>query len=180
MKQTRQARAAEIGCTMQTLSNWSRSGTDVFDDDAVRDRIRKCRHLPHGLKPEWVPKPAAPVADVDPVQSGDHTERLIHELSITTNERDAKRLKVQIDGLHKGFALREAAGSYVARSTVDEALMRIAAAVKSAILRMESDLPPVLEGMSPPKMQVVIRGKVDEVMLMIADASSKVWEKVDS
>jgi len=48
--------------------------------------------------------------------------------------------------------------------------------VKAAIMRMEADLPPMLEGMEPAAMQRTIRGKVDEVMATLADESSKVWE----
>jgi hypothetical protein len=59
---------------------------------------------------------------------------------------------------------------------VDEALIRIAAAVKAAILRMEADLPPQLEGCDPPAMQRIIRGKVDEIMSMLSEATAKIWE----
>ena len=173
-KQTRNQRSAQIGISIQTLGNWERGGVDVWDDAQVRTKITRCRNLPKTLKDEWKPVPATPVSN-DPIESSDHTERLISELAHCTDKHDAQRIKTQIDGLVNAYKLREAAGSYVSRGMVEEAMLRIGAAVKAAIMRMEADLPPMLEGMTPAAMQKVIRGKVDETMSMLNDESAKIW-----
>lgn len=171
-------RANQIGVSIPTLNSWKRCGVDVYDDDQVKKRISKMRSLPPELKPEWLPQVAemlaAPPPD-DPTQID--IESIIRQLSNVTDKHQAQTVKIQIDGLLNAYKLREAAGKYVSKATVDEALIRIAAAVKAAILRMEADLPPQLEGADPPAMQRIIRGKVDEVMTMLSDESAKVWEQ---
>ena len=174
-KQTRNQRSAQIGISIQTLGNWERAGVNVWDDEEVRTKIARCRIQPKTLKPEWKPVPSAPLPS-DPVESSDHTERLISELAHCTDKNEAQRIKTQIDGLVNAYKLREAAGSYVSRGMVEEAMLRIGAAVKAAIMRMEADLPPMLEGMAPSGMQKIIRAKVDETMAMLNSESAKIWQ----
>ena len=168
-------RAAQIGVSIPTLDSWKRCGVDVFDDDQVRKRIARMRNIPPTLKPEWMPQVAAVPADIEPIET-DEIERLRVELAACTDKHQAQTIKTKIDGALAIYRLREAAGKYVAKVTVDEALIRIAAAVKAAVLRMEADLPPQLEGCDPPAMQRIIRGKVDEVMALLSDEAAKVWE----
>jgi transcriptional regulator with XRE-family HTH domain len=177
---TRQERSALIGVSVQSLANWERGGVNVWDDGQVREKLARMRNLPPTLKPEWLPQvaPAAPASSGDDPTSID-IEAIIRQLSTVTDKHQAQTVKTQIDGLLNAYKLREAAGKYVSKATVDTALVRIAAAVKAAILRMEADLPPQLEGADPPTMQRIIRGKVDEVMAMLSDESSKIWEADD-
>ena len=177
---TMAARAASIGCSVQNLSNWLRCGIDVFDDDAVRKKIAKLRSLPPDLKPDWQPKisqPIHPPGD-DPTQID--IEHIIHQLSTVTDKHQAQTVKIQIDGLLNAYKLREAAGRYVSKTTVEESLIRIGATFKAALLRMEADLPPALEGMNPATMQQTIRGKVDEVLRTLTDEYEKVYGQPDS
>ena len=180
-KQTALDRANQIGVSIPTLNSWKRCGVDIFDDDQIRNRLTKTRSLPPTLKPEWLPQvaPAAPISSGDDPTSID-IEAIIRQLSTVTDKHQAQTVKTQIDGLLNAYKLREAAGKYISKATVDDALTRIAAAVKAAILRMEADLPPQLEGADPPTMQRIIRGKVDEVMAMLSDESSKIWEADES
>lgn len=172
-KQTRQERSAQIGIALKTLGVWERCGVNVWDDTEVRHKIAKMRNLPTGIKPEWLPQTVPPGAE--PIDGS--IDGLVAELHACTDKHQAQTIKTKIDGLINAYKLREAAGKYVSKATVDEALIRIAAAVKAAILRMEADLPPQLEGADPPAMQRIIRGKVDEVMAMLSDESAKVWEQ---
>lgn len=170
-------RAAEIGVSIPTLNSWKRCGVDTDDDEQIRQRIARMRNIPPTLKPEWLPKIPQPIhapGEQDPTAID--IEAIIQQLSAVTDKHQAQTVKLQIDGLLNAYKLREAAGKYVARATVDEALIRIAAAVKAAVLRMEADLPPMLEGMDPAAMQRTIRGKVDEVMTMLSDETAKIWQ----
>ena len=170
-------RAAQIGVSIPTLNSWKRCGVDTDDDEQVRQRIARMRNIPPTLKPEWLPKIADPIqapGEEDPTSID--IEAIIRQLSAVTDKHQAQTVKLQIDGLLNAYKLREAAGKYVSKATVDEALIRIAAAVKAAVLRMEADLPPMLEGMDPAAMQRVIRGKVDEVMTMLSDEAAKIWQ----
>jgi hypothetical protein len=179
-KQTRMDRAAQIGISMPTLNSWTRCGVDVFKDDEVRKRISKMRNLPPDLKPEWHPQIAQPInpPGEDPTQID--IEQIIHQLSNVTDKHQAQTVKIQIDGLLNAYKLREAAGRYVSKTTVEESLIRIGATFKAALLRMEADLPPALEGMNPASMQKTIRGKIDEVLRTLSDEYGKVYGQVDS
>jgi len=173
---TRQERAAWIGVSVQSLSNWERCGVNVWDDDQVRAKLSRMRNLPPTLKPEWLPRIAAalPVMSSDDPTSID-IEAIIRELSAAEDKHTAAMVKTKIDGLLNAYKLREAAGKYVSRAKVEEDLIRIGAAVKGAVLRMEADLPPMLEGMSPAQMQSTIRQKVDEVLTTLSDAADEIW-----
>ena len=175
--QTALSRANQIGVSIPTLNSWKRCGVDIFNDDQVRKRISKMRSLPPELKPEWIPQTAP--APIQPAPSDDPTqidiEAIIGQLASVTDKHQAQTVKLQIDGLLNAYKLREAAGKYVARAKVEEDLIRIGAAVKGSVLRMEADLPPMLEGMTPAQMQVTIRQKVDEVLATLSDASAEIW-----
>lgn len=175
-KITKSARAAQIGVSVQSLSNWIRCGVDVMDDDQVRAKLARMRNIPPTLKPEWMSKitPVVTTASSDDPTQID-IEAIISQLGAVTDKHQAQTIKIQIDGLLNAYKLREAAGKYVSRIKVEEDLIRIGAAVKGAILRMEADLPPMLEGMSPSKMKKTIRQKVDEVLSTLSDATSEVW-----
>lgn len=173
---TRPERAVQIGVSTQTLTSWQKNGVDIFDDDSVRAKLARMRNIPPTIKPEWTPAkaPSIPMpAGEDPTQID--IEAIIGNLSIATDKHQASMVKIQIDGLLNAYKLREAAGKYVARAKVEEDLIRIGAAVKGAVLRMEADLPPMLEGMSPSKMKKTIRQKVDEVLSTLSDATSEIW-----
>lgn len=167
-------RAAEIGMSVEALRVWQKLGVDVFDDESIRKYLRRARQIPSNIRDDLKPKVAAVQMPEDPTDID--IETIIRQLSAVTDKSQAQTVKLQIDGLLNAYKLREAAGKYVSRGTVEEALMRIAAAVKAAVMRMEADLPPMLDGASPAEMQRLIRGKVDEVMNVLADESSKVWE----
>ena len=180
-QQGRTARAAQIGVSVQTLSNWSRCGVDVFDDEQIRAKLARIRNLPPTLKHEWHPGTREPLGDNlpedDPTQI--NIETIIARLSSVTDKHQAQTIKLQIDGLINAYKLREAAGKYVSRTKVEEDLIRIGAAVKGSILRMEADLPPMLEGMTPAQMQKVIREKTEEILASLSDASSEIWKDHD-
>ena len=178
-KPTLQDRAATIGASVPALRSWQRCGVDVFDDAQVKAKISKMRNLPPDLKPDYLPRVAAiPQSSAeDPTQID--IEGIIEELKAATDKHEAQTVKTKIDGLINAYKLREAAGLYVSRVKVEEDLIRIGAAVKGAILRMEADLPPMLEGMTPPQMRNLIRQKTDEVLATLSDAGSKIWETND-
>lgn len=167
-------RAGEIGMSVESLRVWQKLGVDVFDDESIRKYLRRARQIPSNIRDDLKPKVVAVQMPEDPTDID--IETIIRQLSAVTDKSQAQTVKLQIDGLLNAYKLREAAGKYVSRSVVEEALMRIAAAVKAAVMRMEADLPPMLDGASPSEMQRMIRGKVDEVMNVLADESSKVWE----
>ena len=73
--------------------------------------------------------------------------------------------------------LRMSKGESVDIAEVEDAFAYIGAAVKGAISRMEADLPPMLEGLPPAKMQSIVRDKCDEVLALLEDQKAKVWKR---
>ena len=180
MKQTKNQRAAQIGVSANALKNWERCGVDIWDDEQMRAKIAKLRVLPPELKPEWHPRvtgnqPGIPSEDPTTID----IEQIIAQLSSATDKHQAQTVKIQIDGLLNAYKLREAAGRYVAKSIVEESLIRIGAVFKSSLLRMEADLPPMLEGMNPSAMRDSIRLKVDEVLRNMEEEYLKVYGEPD-
>ena len=164
---------------MPTLSSWERCGVDIWNDDAVRKRLAGMRNIPPNLKPEFMPAKSAPIPPPgdDPTQID--IETIIGQLSTVTDKHQAQTVKLQIDGLLNAYKLREAAGKYVAKSMVEESLIRIGATFKAALMRLEADLPPMMEGMDPPKMKQTIRDKIDEVLRTLEDEYSKAYADPD-
>ena len=73
--------------------------------------------------------------------------------------------------------LKMAKGDAVDIAEVEDAFSAIGAAIKGAVSRMEADLPPMLEGLPPSKMQTIIRDKCDEILALLEDQASKVWQR---
>ena len=67
-------------------------------------------------------------------------------------------------------------GDVISIREVEEAFTAIGSAVRGSIMRLQADLPPMLEGLPPAGMQKVIRGKIDEILSMLHEEGSKVWQ----
>lgn len=100
-------------------------------------------------------------------------EGLIQQVKSARTYNDARTLKLQIEALRSGYALTVEQERYCSIPEIMDAMTGIAATVRSAIMRMEADLPPMLEGMDAPTMQRTIRQKVDEIMQTIHEAGEK-------
>jgi phage terminase Nu1 subunit (DNA packaging protein) len=98
---------------------------------------------------------------------------LIQQVKSARTYNDARTLKLQIEALRSGYSLTVDQERYCTMSEILDAMVGIAASVRAAIMRMEADLPPMLEGMNASSMQKAIRAKVDEVMQVINDSSIK-------
>ena len=178
-KLTRTARAAQIGCSVQHLANWTRCGVDVFDDEDVRRRIAKMRSLPPDLKPEWHPKTASITMPdgSDPTQID--IEEIIRQISTATDKHSAQTVKTQIDALLNAYKLREAAGKYVSKAIVKEAFLRITSANKMLMVRMIHDLPPMLEGASAAQSQKIIKEKVHEILDQLSNSEDEIYNATE-
>jgi len=100
-------------------------------------------------------------------------EGLIQQVKSARTYNDARTLKLQIEALRSGYSLTVEQDRHCTVAEIMDAMTGVAASVRAAIMRMEADLPPMLEGMAAPVMQRAIRAKVDEVMQVIQDAGEK-------
>jgi hypothetical protein len=89
---------------------------------------------------------------------------------------EARLRKLQAEASLRELELSRLRGEVISYREVEEAVMRIGAAVRGATMRMEADLPPMLEGLSASKMQFVIRQVVDQVLGELSDQGNKLVE----
>ena len=91
--------------------------------------------------------------------------------------RKERILLVRVQREKVEHELRISKGEAIDIAEVEDAFSAIGAAVKGAISRLEADLPPMLEGMEPAKMQLIVRDKCDEVLALLEDQAAKVWQR---
>ena len=100
-------------------------------------------------------------------------EGLISQVKAARTYNDARTLKLQIEALRSGYALEVEQSKYCEVAQIDECLAGIAAAIRASIMRLEADLPPMIEGLDAAAAQKVIRQKIDEVMNVLQDEGDK-------
>jgi hypothetical protein len=99
----------------------------------------------------------------------------------TREDISAARLrKLQAEANHRELLVAKERGQLVPVDVVEEAVTRICSAVKGSIMRLEADLPQMLEGLSPPRMQLIIRQKIDEVLTALSDDVARIGTDGDS
>lgn len=147
--------------TPKQVRHWQSKDYPLDDIEALKACLANQERKPQGMASDL---PQSDDMDV---------EELIRQLGTTTDYDEARRLKIQIDGLRSAFQLREAIGSYIPAIDVDEAFIRIGTVFRAGVMRFEADLPPMLEGLPPEKMQKLIREKADEVLTILADECRK-------
>ena len=162
-------RASTIGVSVATLAHWENDGCDITSDESVRAHLSKLSRLPKGLKEEWKPKSEA--LDETP-----DIAFLKEQLLRTLDERDARRIKTQIDGLLSAQKLEVLNGSYISVTEERDAYMKLGAVLKTCIDRLSADLPPVLEGLDPSTMSKRIRQVGDKMLAELSDGKGDFWK----
>ena len=166
--QERLTEALGIPVTPKMVRYWEGKNYPLDDIEALRAKLANQEQNP--LKESASGDQDAP--------EGEHAdiEDLIRQLQSAADYDVARKLKTQIDGLKSAYQLREAAGSYVSLGVIEEAVTRICSSVKGSIMRLEADLPPMLEGLSPARMQQIIRQKIDETLTLLSDEVARIGQ----
>ncbi len=87
----------------------------------------------------------------------------------------ARKLRGECERIEFWLAVDQ--GQYLPVARVREDLLRIAGATRAAVMELESTLPPLLEGLAAPEMQVKIRERVDRILGELADRSSELYQE---
>jgi hypothetical protein len=177
-RKTQQDRANQIGVAVQTLRTWKALGTNIWDDDEIRARVKRQHSIPPGLKPEYMPRNDQPATDPIDGQEVD-IEAIIREIGSANDKHSAASAKIKIDALIGAYKLRAAAGKYVPVSTVSDCMAKVGAVVSASIRRLQADLPPMLDGMTPGQMKTLIGEKTDEILRNLSDASNDLWKEIE-
>jgi hypothetical protein len=69
--------------------------------------------------------------------------------------------------------LEKQRGEVISFREVEGAVVRIGAAVRAAVMRLEADLPQALEGLDAPAMQRTIRAAVDLILTDLSDRGAE-------
>jgi len=162
-------RSAQLGVAASTLAHWENSGCNLDDDDSIRAYLAKLTRLPQGLKDEWKPQS-------ENLEETPDIAFLKDQLLRTQDERDARRIKTQIDGLLSAQKLEVLNNSYISVIDVKEAYIKLGSIIRAGIMRLQADLPPVLEGLEPSQMAKRISESADKLLTELSDSASELWQ----
>jgi hypothetical protein len=171
MKQTLKQRAEELGMTRDVLAKIRGKGVDIYDDEAVK-AYRSTQRL--RVRSDTTNAGAA----------GDETAMTIEDIDAIINNpasdyaqiRTAKERLASLTASQK--LRREMAESFSA----DEVKARdtaIGAAMRMAMMRIETELPGRCEGLSATKMKGVMRAFTTQILTELADAQSPFWQAAE-
>ena len=152
--------AAFYGVSHTALQNWGKSGVDVFDFGQTLRHVQSLRTKPTGWKGAVDRDENAAAIELDDIRD-------LETAKLALTIRQAKKVD---------FQLEVEMARYILAETQREHGVRIGAAVKAAVLRLEADLPPVCEGLSAASMQKKFREAGDQVLKDLADMESDLWK----
>jgi hypothetical protein len=164
------ARSVAIGVSVATLAHWENDGCNIEDDDAVKAHVAKLQKHPKTINPEYLPQPEQLTETPD-------ISVLKENLLRTLDEKEAKRIKTQIEGLLSAQKLEVLNASYISMIDVKEAFTKLGAIIRAGIMRMQADLPPALEGQSPSRMAKIIGESAEKLLTELSETESELWTR---
>ena len=96
------------------------------------------------------------------------------------NITEARRIKVMEETRLLRLKIQVEEGKLVPIEQVEEAGVRIGVVCKQGLLRLENDLPPMLEGLSAARMKKVLRGTLRNMLREWEDFSEEAVEDAQS
>jgi hypothetical protein len=161
-------RSLAIGVSVATLAHWENDGCDITDDDSVKTHVAKLQRKPRGINESYLP-------EREQLDETPDIAFLKDQLLRTQDDRDAKRIKTQIDGLLSAQKLEVLNASYISMIDVKEAFVKLGSVIRSGIMRMQADLPPALEGQSPSRMAKIIGESAEKLLTQLSETESELW-----
>jgi hypothetical protein len=105
-------------------------------------------------------------------------ERAARKHGASGNEMSAARLKkLQAEARSATMKADQLAGKLIELQEVEAAFTKLGAVAKSLLLRMQADLPPMLEGQSPSRMSQIIGESINSVLNQMSDPDGIAWKK---
>jgi hypothetical protein len=90
---------------------------------------------------------------------------------------EARLKKLQAEARSATMKADQLAGKLIELTEVEHAFTRLGAVAKSLLMRMQVDLPPMLEGQSPSRMSQIIGESINSVLTEMSDPDSTAWKK---
>jgi hypothetical protein len=90
---------------------------------------------------------------------------------------EARLKKLQAEARSATMKADQLAGKLIELQEVEHAFTRLGAVAKSLLMRMQADLPPMLEGQSPSRMSQIIGEAIHKVLTQMSDPQFTEWKK---
>tara|TARA_R110002020_G_scaffold81691_1_gene202701 strand:+ start:99 stop:650 length:552 start_codon:yes stop_codon:yes gene_type:complete len=167
--------AIQYSVSESALRTIKKKGIDIRDREAVREHFLTCPRRPD----QWVngcpwdePKFTKPTPDE---VSGEELDLM--QQVIEAHDYDSVRtLKTKIDALHKLRQIEIQDRDYIHKDEVTDDMTRIGNGLKAGLLRLQADLPPMLEGLGANEMQKTLAAKINEMLSQWANESSELYK----
>jgi transcriptional regulator with XRE-family HTH domain len=116
-------------------------------------------------------------AGISQTEMVDRANRQRERAGASGSMTEVRLRKLTAEAELRELELSRLRGEVISFREVEEAVVRIGAAVRAAVTRLEADLPQALEGLDAPAMQRTIRAAVD---LILADLSERGGELTEA
>lgn len=154
--------AEQAGLSVAQLHAAKESGVNIYKDEELAEWKSQRRPRAGG----------AEEAGGDVFECLDDIERAILRAG---SYNEAQKLKSQVQALKDLVNTKKAEGDLIPRAKVDERDTRIAAAVKSVLMKFCNEAPPMLEGLPADKVQKVLVKQMTGVLETLADDQQEFW-----
>lgn len=115
---------------------------------------------------------------IDPFDDKAMSERNARKHKAGGEDIHAARLrKLTADANYSELRVRELDGRLIDVKEVEAAFTKIGVVTKGMLMRMQADLPPMLEGQSPSKMSTIIGEAIHQVLTQMSDPDGMDWKK---
>jgi len=138
------------GLNQRQLWQYSKDGCNLENDDDVRAFLDTLDKVPSTVKASFYTskRNSAHFDDTDR-----DVESLKKELLLTRDKNEAAVIKTQLEALKIATQLEVLNNNLISIPEVENAMVKIGSSIRSMILKMQSELPPQLNGMAPPEIQ---------------------------
>ena len=168
--------------SITTLHRLRRKGVDIQEPQAVADEILSQSKRPQSWESgiPWKDKPA-PVGDtaetVPDTSTVPQDERSLKAQALSASDyTEARFFWTKLRSLREAKQIDILDQKHIHRDEVIDDMTKIGHGVKSALLRLQNDLPAALEGLTAPQIQGVIKIKVREILTDLSDSTSRLYD----
>ena len=167
--------ATQYSVSEAALRTAQKKGVDIRDRESVREYFLSCPRRPklwsNGC-PWDEPKFVKPAPDE---VSGEELE-LMDQVMAALDYDTVRMLKTKIDALHKLRQIEIQDRDYIHKDEVTDDMTRIGNGLKAGLLRLQADLPPMLEGLGANDMQKTLAAKINEMLSQWSNETSDLYK----
>lgn len=114
---------------------------------------------------------------INPYDPTAMSERAARKHAGGGSEMHAARLrKLKAEAKSAELKAGELEGRLIALDEVEACFVRIGTVTKSLLIRLQADLPPMLEGQTPSRMQTIIAEAVNSILMQMSDPDAASWK----